>query len=194
MRFFRRHHGGLRPGAALLVIDMLTSFSQEGDALYQSRFRDVVDSIEEFRKRFPLIPAIFCNMDFESIAEFVESPMAKKTEPLWIRGSAGSELVSALKLRKIDTIMPKKVNSPFYKTELEQGLRSLDVTQVFIAGVHSHVCVLLTAVDAFYRGFDVCVLNDATTTIDLGNHIYAMKFVDRHLGETASVTEVEVRS
>ncbi len=52
----------------------------------------------------------------------------------------------------------------FHKTGLEQHLRSLDITQVVIAGVLTHLCCETTARSAFMRGFKVFFAVDGTAT------------------------------
>jgi isochorismate hydrolase len=67
-----------------------------------------------------------------------------------------------------------KINNPtqidktqydaFYLTELENRLHNLNVTQVIICGVMTHLCCETTARSAFMRGFEVFFTVDGTAT------------------------------
>ncbi len=52
----------------------------------------------------------------------------------------------------------------FHNTGLEERLHSLDITQVVIAGVLTHLCCETTARSAFMRGFKVFFAVDGTAT------------------------------
>jgi nicotinamidase-related amidase len=59
-----------------------------------------------------------------------------------------------------DIILEKRRFSAFFKTDLDQTLRTLDVDTVLICGVNTHFCVLATAFDALSHDFYTIVLED----------------------------------
>jgi isochorismate hydrolase len=52
----------------------------------------------------------------------------------------------------------------FLNTDLEDTLHKLDITQVIISGVMTHLCCETTARSAFMRGFEVFFTVDGTAT------------------------------
>jgi len=179
--------------SAILIIDMTLHFSNEGDENYQRRFWEVARNIAAL-KQMALAAgshAIYVNTCFASKAAFYESPMAGKSEPLWIRGTKDVQIVDPLQPQEGDSIIEKSVMSCFFGTALESILQQLSVRWLILTGVHTHVCILLTAADAFYRGYQVLVPEDCVTTIDLQRHEFGLRYVNRHLGQTTSTTELK---
>ena len=77
------------------------------------------------------------------------------------KGTWGSELVAGLSIDEGDHQIVKPRFSGFYRTDLEETLRQLDVTTLVMAGVRTDFCVESTVRDAFFRDFDVVVAQDA---------------------------------
>jgi nicotinamidase-related amidase len=179
--------------SAVLVIDMLNFFAIEGDEQYQRRFWDVVDRIRELREVARAQGAlwIYVNTLFDSEESFAASPLAKKSPPHWLRGTHESEVVAPLTPGAGDLIVAKTVNSGFYDTPLDDVLHENGARRVILTGVHTHVCIALTAADAFYRNYDVVVVPECVTTIDMDRHDFGLGFIDRHLGRIVRLANVE---
>ena len=66
-------------------------------------------------------------------------------------------------------IIEKPQYDAFYRTQLEEVLRSRGVEQIMVTGVMTHLCCETTARSAFVRGFEVffCVDGTATYTEEL---------------------------
>lgn len=79
-------------------------------------------------------------------------------------GSWGAEIVDELGPLPADPVFDKPAYSAFYETELEQWLRAQGIHTVLITGTVAYACVLHTAFDAFVRGFDVLLVDDAVSS------------------------------
>lgn len=186
---FRRR----RKNFALVIIDMLNYFATEGDTDYQTRFWTTADNIKRLSTacRAQRFPVIYANTQFDSVADFKRSPMSKK-EPLhMIRGTPEAQVIQRLSPQARDILSVKKVNSAFYETRLEKILRSRHIDVVILVGVHTHVCVLQTAADAFYRSFDVLVPEECVTTKNLDYHRFALAHIERHFGHVTNSDELQ---
>lgn len=62
----------------------------------------------------------------------------------------------------------------FYMTSLEENLRKLNISQVVICGVLTHLCCETTARSAFMRGFEVFFTVDGTATYHEAFHRAAL--------------------
>ncbi len=178
---------------AVLVIDMLNFFATEGDLDYQHRFSGVVDRISDMRAiaRSRGVPWIYVNTLFDSEASFASSAMARKSAPHWIKGTHEAAVVDALAPEDGDIIVAKTVNSGFFETRLDRVLREVGAGRLVLAGVHTHVCIALTAADAFYRNYDVIVVPECVTTIDLSRHEFGLGFIARHLGRVVALADIQ---
>jgi len=176
-------HGKL----AVLVIDMLNEYLDPKGKVYCENCREIVPNIKrllEFgrEKRFPIVyvnTSLICETE----------PIAKKWGLHAERGSWGAEVIPELKPQNNDIVILKRTYDGFYNSELELTLRSLDVQTVIVTGIHTHVCVLLTAVAAFNRGFNVIALEDCMTTGYKPNHESRLRFYKTHIGELLKLNE-----
>jgi len=59
-----------------------------------------------------------------------------------------------------DIYLPKRRFSAFFKTDLDQTLRTLGIDTVVVGGITTNVCVLMTVMDALCHDFYVIWLED----------------------------------
>jgi nicotinamidase-related amidase len=81
-------------------------------------------------------------------------------EPHSLRGSRGAEVIDELRRAASDIVLSKRRFSAFFKTDLDQTLRTLQAETVVLAGIATHVCVLGTALDALSNDFSAIILED----------------------------------
>ncbi|MFH1649165.1 MAG: isochorismatase family cysteine hydrolase [Candidatus Woesearchaeota archaeon] len=77
----------------------------------------------------------------------------------------GSEIIEELANEHFDYIVKKTHYSAFWKTNLDAILKKNKIKQVYLTGINTGFCVFCTALDAFYRGYDVFLVEDATSTV-----------------------------
>lgn len=94
-----------------------------------------------------------------------------------MRGDKSSRVIDELEPSPRDYVLEKRTYSAFFETGLDPLLRGLDVKTVVIAGIHTHICVKHTAADAFFRGYKVIVLKDATATFNSADHEGALDYM-----------------
>ena len=66
-----------------------------------------------------------------------------------------------------ETVVRKKLPNSFAGTELDQHLKSIDVTELIIVGFQTHMCVSATTRAALDLGYRSTLVGDAITTRDL---------------------------
>ena len=74
-----------------------------------------------------------------------------------IRDTWNSDILAELKPRTDDTVIYKTRFSGFYKTDLDERLRDLDIKNLVITGCTTSICVESTVRDAMFRDY-LCVL------------------------------------
>ncbi len=89
-----------------------------------------------------------------------EGPMGR----LLVRGAPGTEIVPELAPRGDELVIDKPGKGAFYATSLQADLEARCVRQLLVTGVTTEVCVQSTAREANDRGYDVCVIEDATAS------------------------------
>lgn len=81
-------------------------------------------------------------------------------------------------------------NGAFYGTSLDQFLRRRGVTQVVLAGISTSIGVESTARNAHEFGYNVALVLDAMTDLNLVSHEHSVEKIFPRLGETTTTAEV----
>ena len=87
-----------------------------------------------------------------------QGPMGK----LLIRGEYGHDIVDELKPLPGEVVIDKPGKGSFWATILHRELMARGITHILLCGVTTECCVTTTAREANDRGFECCVLRDAT--------------------------------
>ncbi len=93
------------------------------------------------RSRQHGIPVIYANDSFLA----GDVLFGGKIKPHALRGTPGAEVIPEIAPEPGDFIVPKRRFSGFYKTDLDQTLRTLGVDTIAVAGITTPFCVLMTA-------------------------------------------------
>jgi nicotinamidase-related amidase len=82
-----------------------------------------------------------------------------------------------------EPLVYKRRLSGFYQSDLEVTLKEMGVDRVILVGSSTHVCIMLTAIEAFQRGIEVVVPEDCTTVpLKYGgeeNKKWALSYMER---------------
>lgn len=111
-----------------------------------------------------------------------------------MKGAEGSRVIDELRPTDRDYVLEKRTYSAFFETGLDLLLRSLGATTVVLTGIHTHICVQHTAADAFFRGYRVVVVRDATATFDPRDHESAINYMRTMYGAEVVTSEELVRA
>src|SRR3989442_679535 len=85
-----------------------------------------------------------------------------------MRGSKGAKVIGELRPRKKDVQIPKTTYSSFFNTRLERELKRTHdgkgPNTLIISGLHTDCCVRHTTADAFFRGYETIIAEDAVNS------------------------------
>lgn len=144
---------------AIIIVDMLDGNYPKplGNEKDEEKIVPVVRDLLK-RARSRNIPVIFaCDSFLEQ--DFI---FRGRMKPHAIRGTSGTKPLKELEAEASDIILDKRRFSAFFKTDLDQTLRTFDVDTVAIGGINTHFCVLATAFDAVCNDFSTVILEDAS--------------------------------
>jgi len=171
---------------AILVIDMLRGFLEEGYPLYcGSRARDIIPNIQKLlEQELQKGTKIFylCDQHAQDDPEFELFP------PHCIRGTVEAEIIPEF-LQYPGELIPKRHFSAFHGTTLGDKLNEIEAEKVIICGVCTDICVLHTIADARKRGFQVEVPVDSVASFDNRSHLFALQHIEKVLGAKLVRTE-----
>ncbi len=171
---------------AVLVVDMLRGFLEEGHPLYCGpRARRIISNIQKLLEReSEQGSTIFHVCDHHA----PDDPEFKLFPPHCIEGTPEAELVPELAGYQAETIH-KRHFSGFYDTTLERKLKKLDPEALVVCGVCTDICVLHTVADARNRGYEVEVPINCVASFDDKAHAFALEHMEKVLG--ASLVRAE---
>lgn len=158
-------HNGLDPRqsaskAALLLIDVINDLDFPNNERMMEDALKAAEYIKSLKQRASEagIPVIYVNdnfghwrSDFREVSRIVaeETPQGRK-------------LVDVLSPDDDDYFVLKPRHSGFHNTTLETLLRYLSTERLILTGFSTHVCILMTASDAYMREFELYVPRDCT--------------------------------
>lgn len=148
--------------SALLIIDMLNDFIEEGGSLVVPGAKRIVPRLREILEaaRSQGVPVIYvADRHRPDDREFSYWP------PHAVAGTWGSEVIQELAPAPGDYIVPKRRYSAFFGTDLDNYLRELEVRKLYLAGVLTNICVYATALDAAMRNYRVAVFRDGVASL-----------------------------
>jgi len=164
---------------AVLIVDMLRGFLEEGHPLYcGARARRIIPNVQRLLAREQTQGAtVFFICDHHA----PDDPEFEMFPPHCIEGTAEAEVILELAGYQGE-IIPKTRFSAFYGTNLEERLRQLQPDRIIIAGVCSDICVCHSAADARNRGYQVEVPVDCVASFDEKGHSFALEHMEKVLG------------
>ncbi|MEA3442125.1 MAG: nicotinate phosphoribosyltransferase [Chloroflexota bacterium] len=164
---------------AILVIDMLRGFLEEGYPLYcGAKARNIIPNVQKLLARELSQGAkVFYSYDSHT----PDDPEFKMFPPHCIEGTPETKLIPEL-LEYPGEMIPTRHFSGFYNTPLEEKLKELNPETVVICGVCTDICVLYTVADARNRGYEVEVPVDCVASFDDKAHSFALEHMEKVLG------------
>jgi len=164
---------------AVLVVDMLRGFLEEGYPLYiGEKCRGIIPNIRRLLERESAAGSkIFyiCDNHAPDDLEFKMFP------PHCIEGTVETEVIPEL-AGYPGELIPKRRYSGFYDTPLEVKLEQLGPDKLIICGVATNICVMHTAADARNRDYEVEVPVDCVASFEEEAHRFALEHIEKVLG------------
>jgi nicotinamidase/pyrazinamidase len=157
----------LRPGDALLVIDVQNDFCP-GGALPIPGGDEVVAELNGWIEAADeLCLPMFFSRDWHPREHPSFSSQGGEWPEHCVQDSPGADFHADLIVPPTATIITKGVRfdenqlSVFFQTGLAEKLRRDQVRRIWVGGLALDVCVLETVLDALKNGFEVCLLKRA---------------------------------
>ena len=142
---------------AVIIVDMLEG-NYDKERTGEKEEEKIIPHVRDFLHtcRVMLIPVIFACDSF-LMDDFI---FKGRMKPHAIRGTTGTMPLKDIEPQATDIILEKRRFSAFFKTDLDQTLRTMGVDTVLVGGINTHFCVLATAFDAVCHDFYTIILDD----------------------------------
>ena len=190
---------------ALLVIDMQNAFCHPEGGLARSGVnnepqRSIVRQVKRLvqvcrNAGLPILWSIQEHWpeDRTRKRHRIPSHLDKRGLQICARGSWDVELHPELKVECLpeDYVFTKHRMSCFFDTNLHTKLRMLGAELLIISGVATNVCVESTIRDAYFRDYDILVVEDCVACTFPDLHRATLKNVEIYFGQVTTLKELE---
>ena len=185
----RKDPPSLHPSrSALLVLDMQRYFLDEASHAYIPSAGAIIPGVDRLIRAFCRhdLPVFFTrHTNTTEDAGLMASWWRERIDPQDPR-SAITPLLDPSEAE----IIEKRRYDAFFDTRLEERLRQLQVEQVVISGVMTHLCCETTARSAFMRGFQPYFLVDGTATYNRYFHVATLTNLSHGFAALSLVTDI----
>ncbi len=99
--------------------------------------------------------------------------------------SPDSQIIDELapdETREKEFVIPKRRYDAFWMTDLDLLLREFGVEEVVLTGISTDICVLHTAMGAFFRNYRVTVIEDGVAAFTEEDHKWALNYMKKAYG------------
>jgi len=125
-------------------------------------------------KNIPIIYTRHINRG-DAIGLANKEPLNAQGEPLYYHDKTDAiEVADLIKPEPHDIIIDKYRYSGFHESSLDLMLKGLGIEHLLIGGVLTDVCVISTVMDAYYRDYQVSLVEDICGTTTEGAHMAAV--------------------
>ncbi|MCC0035141.1 MAG: cysteine hydrolase [Hoeflea sp.] len=167
---------------ALMVIDLTNDFLAAWEPDRRARLIAATnDLVRHFRRTGR--PIVWVRQDFREDLSDAFLEMRDRNVRLNIIGTAGAQLDARLETSDSDITIVKKRYSPFFATHLDAVLAKLDIRSLVIAGINTHACVRMAAIDAYQRDMRVMLAAEATDSYDEDHKLVSLRYMDGKIAQ-----------
>ncbi len=173
--------------SALLIVDMVNDFTSEDGLVFYPANRIILPKIKDLldvsRKNDLLI--IFLQHCYRK-GKYDKNLINMR--PNCVEGSGGEDIDEMLDVDfEKDYVIKKRRYSGFFGTDLDLVLRENNIENTIIVGTKTNCCIRATAMDAYYRDYNVFVVSDCVATNDeTVNQVY-LNDIDKYIGKVVDL-------
>jgi maleamate amidohydrolase len=173
----------------LLVIDILVDFLDRWSEADRAKLVASVRSVVELFRAMGL-PVVWVRQEFEPDLSDAFLEMRRENISITIKGTPGCRIIPELVPLADETQIIKKRFSAFFGTPLDRLLVTLGADTVVLAGVNTHACVRMAAIDAYQRDLDVIIAREAVGSYDREHERVSLRYMDGGIARVMSLSEV----
>ena len=175
----------------LIVVDMLRDFLDRWPAhARETLVQSTNELVAVMRERGN--PIIWVRQEFEPDLNDAFPEMRANKTRVTIKGTPGYQIVPELQVAASDIVLVKKRYSAFFAINLDQILRELKPDPIILAGINTHACVRMTAIDAYQRDWPVVLARECVGSYDAEHHAIRLRYLQGKIARL--MTNAEIRA
>jgi len=175
----------------LIVIDMVNDYFSRWETTRRAQLVVAINSLVGFL-RSKGASILWVRQEFEPDLRDAFPEMRTKGIQITIQGTPGCQILSELAVAPTDPVIVKKRYSAFFGTNLDEILGLLQPTAILLAGINTHACIRMTAIDAYQRDWPVILASDCIASYDPEHHDVTLRYMKDKICPV--LTNGEIRS
>src|SRR5262249_20785995 len=163
----------------LLVIDLLNDYFRQQAPLAAQRDQ-LVASVNRLAAAFREArqPVLWVRQEFAPDLSDAFVRARRENHRVTIARTGGCGLLPELQRHASDRVLVKKRYSAFFGTDLDETVAALRPVILVLAGINTHACIRMTAIDAYQRDYEVLVASDCVASYDAEHHEVTKRYLD----------------
>jgi maleamate amidohydrolase len=174
---------------ALIVIDLLNDFLQAWEPAAREKLLRSTNALVEMMRAHHR-PVIWVRQQFRPDLSDAFREMRAKGIPITIEGTAGCQFALELVIDPADAVLIKKRYSAFFGTPLDQVLADCRADGLILAGINTHACIRMTAIDAYQRDWEVILAADCIGSYDPEHHDVSLRYMKDKIAQVMSNEDI----
>ena len=175
---------------ALIVIDLLNDFLQAWAPAARRRLVQATNELVAIVRSHQR-PVIWVRQEFRPDLQDAFPEMKAKGIRITIEGTPGCQIDSDLAVDPSDTVLIKKRYSAFHGTELDQVLDKLRPDGLIFAGINTHACIRMAAIDAYQRDWEVILAANCVDSYDREHHEISLRYMKDKIASVMTNEEIQ---
>jgi nicotinamidase-related amidase len=175
----------------LLVIDLLNDFLEQWEPGRRAALIEATNELVGIL-RMAGGAVIWIRQEFELDLSDAYPEMKAKRIHVAIKGTEGCKLDSGLAIAPADAVIVKKRYSAFFGTDLDECLSDIRPDAVIVAGINTHACIRMTAIDAYQRDWPVILAVDCIDSYDREHHEISLRYMTDKIAAVKTNREIEL--
>lgn len=149
---------------AIIIIDLQKYFYNLATSKFENKINPNIEKLLQFARQTK-IKIIHVKTVYKK--DKSNWPEAYKTrDAMWcMENTEDCEIIQSALPTENETVIIKKRFSSFYETKLDEVLQQNKIDTLFIAGFSGDVCVRMTTMDAFNRGYNLFWISDCIESL-----------------------------
>jgi maleamate amidohydrolase len=173
----------------LLIIDMLNSFLVQWDSDARTALIENANALaRHFRAKG--WPVIWVRQDFKADLSDAFLEMRDNGIFLNIEGTEEAEIAEGLDVAAHDLVLVKKRYSAFFGTNLDEILADCNASELVLAGINSHACIRMAAIDAYQHDIRVVLARDAISSYDEEHERVTLRYLSGKIARIMMIDEI----
>ena len=149
---------------ALIIIDLQEYFHKLDPSKFENKINPNIKKLLQFARESKLKIIHIITIYKKDKSNWPEA--YKERDSMWcMENTEDSRIIQSALPEGNETVIIKKRFSSFYDTELDEVLQQNKIDTLFIAGYSGDVCVRMTTMDAFNRGYKLFWVSDCIESL-----------------------------